>query len=79
MYKNLSDEEALALGKEHNMTAETQLASTFYDDVKLTRRLFSAIQQPLEQRLMEFNDKMKDSFMKMFRIEVNNLCSIILN
>ena len=35
--KNLSDEEALALGKKYNMTAETELASTFYDDVKLTR------------------------------------------
>ena len=33
VYKNLCDEEALILGKEHNMAAETQLASTFYDDV----------------------------------------------
>ena len=66
VYKNLSDEEALALGKEHNMTAETQLASTFYD-VKLTRHLFSTIQQPSEQKMMGFN-KIKDSFMKVFRI-----------
>lgn len=57
VYKSFSDEEALALGKEHNMTAETQLASTFYDDVKLTRHLFSTIQQPSEQKMMGFNDE----------------------
>ena len=56
VYKNVSDEEAVALGKEHNMTAQTQLASTFYD-VKLTRHLFSTIQQPSEQKMMGFNDE----------------------
>lgn len=75
VYKNLSDEEALALGKEHNTTAETQLATTFYDDVKLTRHLFSSIQEPPEQSLLEFNDKMRDSFMKVFRIEVTIICA----
>lgn len=41
IYCNLTDDEALALGKQHNMTAETQLPSKFQDDVKLTRRLFT--------------------------------------
>ena len=79
VYKNLSDEEAVALGKEHNMTAETQLASTFYDDVKLTHHLFSTIQQPSEQKMMGFNDEMRDSFMKVFRIEVIIYAAIAIN
>ena len=69
LYHNLN-EEALALGKQHNMTAETQLASKFFDDVKLTRHLFTAIEQPSENKMMEFTDKMRDSFIKVFRIEV---------
>ena len=67
LYHNLNDEEAVVLGKQHNMTAETQLASKFYDDVKLTRHLFTAIEQPSENKVMEFTDKMRDSFIKAFR------------
>ena len=52
------------------MTAETQLASKFYDNVKLTRHLFTAIEQPSEKKLMGFTDKMRDSFIKVFGIEV---------
>ena len=70
LYHNLTDEKALALGKQHNMTAETQLASKFYDDVNLTRHLFTAIEQPSEKKLMGFTDKMRDSFIKVFGIEV---------
>ena len=41
VYRGLTDKEALALGKQHNLTAETHLQSKFRDDVKLTRRLFT--------------------------------------
>ena len=73
MYKNLSDKEALALGRQHNynITSETHLQSKFYDDVKMTRRLFSEIKLPSQQSLMEFNEKMRDVLVKVFRIEVS--------
>ena len=70
VYKNLSDKEALALGRQHNLTSETHLQSKFYDDVKLTRRLFSAIKKPVENELLEFNDKMKEIFIQVFRIDL---------
>ena len=46
VYANLSDNEALALGRQHNLSSEVQLPSKFQDDVRLTRRLFTEIESP---------------------------------
>ena len=62
--------ETLTLGKQHNMAAGAHLQSKFRDDVKLTRRLFMEIEQPLEDQIMIFNEAMRSVFMKVFGIEV---------
>ena len=70
VYRGLTDKEALTLGKQHNMAAETRLQSKFRDDVKLTCRLFMEIKQPLEDQIMIFNEDIRSVFMKVFGIEV---------
>ena len=71
VYVNLSDKEALALGKQHNISAEIQLPSKFQDDVRLTRRLFDEIEHHKEDELLAFNEKMKGIFMKVFCVDVS--------
>lgn len=71
VYTGLTDKEALALGRQHNISAEIQLPSKFQDDVRLTRRIFSEIGSPKEDKLMDFNEKMRSVFMKVFCIDVS--------
>lgn len=71
VYVGLSDEEALSLGKQHNISAEIQLPSKFQDDARLTRRIFAEIKSPEEEKLMDFNEQMRCVFMKVFSIDVS--------
>ena len=71
VYTGLTDKEALALGRQHNITSEVQLPSKFQDDVRLTRRIFAEIVSPKEDKLMNFNEKMRSVFMKVFCIDVS--------
>ena len=71
VYTGLTDKEALALGRQHNITSEVQLPSKFQDNVRLTRRIFAEIVSPKEDKLMNFNEKMRSVFMKVFCIDVS--------
>ena len=70
VYANLTDSEALALGRQHNLNSEVQLPSKFQDDVRLTRKLFTEIESPKENVTMSFNEEMKAVFVKVFCVDV---------
>ena len=70
VYANLSDNEALALGRQHNLSSEVQLPSKFQDDVRLTRRLFTEIESPKKNAMLSFKEEMKAVFVKVFCVDV---------
>ena len=70
VYANLTDNEALALGRQQNLNSGVQLPSKFQDDVRLTRRLFTEIESPKENAMMAFNEGMKAVFVKVFCVDV---------
>ena len=69
VYRNLTDEEALSIGKMHNLASETHLCTKFQDDVRMTRKLFTMMAEE-EDELLPFNDKMHDAFLKVFSMTV---------
>ena len=70
VYRNLTDEEALSIGKMHNLAGEAHLCSKFQDDVRMTRELFMMMVEVKEDQLLPFNDKMRDAFLKVFNLMV---------
>ena len=70
VYANLTDNEALALGRQHNLSSGVQLPSKFQDDVRLTRRLFKEIESPKENAMLSFKEEMKAVFVKVFCVDV---------
>ena len=70
VYQNLTDEEALSIGKMHNLAGETHLCSKFQDDVRMTRKIFMMTAEEKEEELLPFNDKMRDAFLKVFNMTV---------
>jgi hypothetical protein len=70
VYRNLTDEEALSIGKMHNLASETHLCSKFQDDVRMTRKLFVMMAEVKEDQLLPFDDKMRDAFLKVFNLMV---------
>ena len=68
--KNLTDEEALSIGKMHNLAGETHLCTKFQDDVKMMRKLFSMTAEVKEDELLPYTDQMHDAFLKVFNLTV---------
>ena len=70
VYKNLTDEEALSIGKMYNIAGETHLCTKFQDDIKMTRKLFSMMAEVKEDELLPYTDQMRDAFLKVFNLTV---------
>ena len=72
VYADLSNEEALTIGRQHNLASETHLPTKFQDDVKLLRSLFvTMVTQQAENEHMPFNEKMREAFLKVFNMTVS--------
>ncbi len=74
VYANLTDE-ALTVGKSHNMAAETHLPTKFQDDVKLARRLLhNQIQGEFpEEEHVQGGEKFTSTLKDVFQLTVINL------
>ena len=70
VYRNLTDEEALSIGKLHNLAGETHLCTKFQDDVKMTRKLFSMMAEVKDDEPLPYTDQMRDAFLKVFNLTV---------
>lgn len=71
VYAELSNEEALTVGRQHNLACETHLPTKFQDDVRMLRTVFVPMatnRRP--EHHMEFNEKMKEAFWKIFNLMV---------
>ena len=77
IYKNLTNEEALSIGKMHNLAGETHLCTKFQDDAKMTRRLFLMTAEVKEDELLPYTDQMRDAFLKVFNLMVWILCLML--
>ena len=72
VYTDLTNEEALTIGRQHNLAGETHLPTKFQDDVKLVRSLFvTMVTNKVQNEHMPFNERMREAFLKVFNMTVS--------